>query len=76
MKTKKDKCATARYFSNKCSDVQNSHRFLQVQLIESVVSDLDLENKPWEREKYWQCQLFTNTHGMNSVSNLYAGKRK
>ena len=50
--------------------------FLQVQLIESVVSDLDLENKLWEREKYWQCQLFTNTHGMNSVSDLYASKRK
>ena len=41
-----------------------------------MVSDLDLENKLWEREKYWQCQLFTNTHGMNSVSDLYAGKRK
>ena len=52
------------------------HRFLQVQLVLSVVSDLDLENKLWEREKYWQCQLFTNTHGMNSVSDLYASKRK
>ena len=62
--------------NNKCSDVQNPQRFLQVQLIESVVSDLDLENKLWEREKYWQCQLFTNTHGMNSVSDLYASKRK
>ena len=27
------------------NDVQNLHRFLQVQLTESVVSDLDLENK-------------------------------
>ena len=27
-------------------------RFLQVQLIESVVGDLDLLNKLWEREKY------------------------
>ena len=76
IKTKKDRCGTARHFNNKCSDVQNPHRFLQVQLIESVVSDLDLENKLWEREKYWQCQLFTNTHGMNSVSDLYASKRK
>ena len=58
------------------SDVQNPQRFLQVQLNESVVSDLDLENKVWEREKYWQCQLFTNVHGMNSVSDLYASKRK
>ena len=36
----------------------------------------DLEGKLWEREKYWQCQLFTNTHGMNSVSDLYSSKRK
>ena len=76
IKTKKDRCSTARHFNTKCSDVQNPHRFLQVQLIESVVSDLDLENKLWEREKYWQCQLFTNKHGMNSVSDLYASKRK
>ena len=66
----------ARHFNNKCFDVQNPHRFLQVQLIESVVSDLDLENKLWEREKYWQCQLFTNIHGMNNASDLYASKRK
>ena len=76
IKTKKDRCGTAWHFNTKCSDVQNLHRFLQVRLIESVVSDLDLENKLWEREKYWQCQLFTNSHGMNSVSDLYASKRK
>ena len=75
IKTKKDRCGTVRHLT-KCFDVQNPHSFLQVQLIESVVSDLDLENKLWEREKYGQCQLFTNTHSMNSVSGLYASKRK
>ena len=53
IKTKKDRCGTARHFNTKCSGIQNSHRFFQVQLIESVVSDLYLENKLWEREKYW-----------------------
>ena len=76
IKTKKDRCGTARHFNNKCSDNNNPHKFLQVQLIESVTSDYDLEGKLWEREKYWQCQLFTNTHGMNSVSDLYSSKRK
>ena len=76
IKTKKDRCGTARNFNNKCSDVQNLHRFLQVQLIESLVSDLDLENKLWEREKCWECQLFTNTHDMNSVFDVYASKGK
>ena len=73
IKTKKDSCGTAVNFNNKCSDVQTPHRFLQVRLIESAVSDLDLENKLWEREK---CQLFTNKHRMNSASDLYASKRK
>ena len=66
IKTGKDRCGTVRHFNSKCSNVQNLHRFLQVQLILSVVNDLDLENKLWESEKYWQCQLFTNIHGMNS----------
>ena len=73
IKTKKDRCGTVRHFNTKCSDVQNPHRSLQVQLIESVVSHLDLENK---LARYWQCQLFTNTHSMNSASDLYASKRK
>ena len=37
IQTKKNKGGTARYFNTKCSDVQNPQRFLQVQLIESVV---------------------------------------
>ena len=52
IKTEKDRCGPASYFNTKCSDVQNPHRFLQVQLTESVVSDLDLANKLWESEKY------------------------
>ena len=44
--------------------------------MESVQSDVNLEVKLWERKKYWQCQLFTNTHGMNSVSDLYSSKIK
>ena len=47
-----------------------------IQLIESLVSDLDLENKLREREKCWECQLFTNTHDMNSVFDVYASKGK
>ena len=31
IKIKKDRCGTARHFYSKCSDVQNPHRFLQIQ---------------------------------------------
>ena len=76
IKTKKDRCGTARHFNSKCSVVQNPLGFPQFQLTESVVSDLDFENKLLEMEKYWQCQLFTDTYDMNNVSYLYASKRK
>ena len=50
--------------------------FPQVQLMESAQSDVNMEDKLCEREKYWQCQPFTNIHRMSSVSGLYSSKRK
>ena len=76
IKTKKDRCDIARHFNNKCRDRGNPHMFPQVQLMESAQSDVNMEDKLCEREKYWQCQLFTNIHSMSSVSNLYSSKRK
>ena len=76
IKTKKESCGRARYFNTKCTDSSNAHKFLKVQIIESVQYDYNLEGKLWEGESYWQCQLFTNAHGMNSVSDLYSTKTK
>ena len=70
------RCWTARHFNTKCIDTSNPHKFLKIQIIESVQCDYNVEGKLWEKERYWQCQLFTNTHGMNSVSDLYSTKRK
>ena len=53
IKTKKDRCCTPSHFKNKFCDRGNPHIFLQVLLIESVQSDVHLEGKLWEREKYW-----------------------
>ena len=72
VKTKKGSCATANHFNNRWWDRSNPHIVLQVHFIESVQSDVNLEGKLWER----QCQLFTNTHGINGVSDLYSSKRK
>ena len=30
----------------------------------------------WEREKYWQAQLFTLTHGLNNMNEWYALNRR
>ena len=78
IKTNKDHFGTARYFSNVCCHSCNHHFYLKVQLIEQVVckdADKDVEAILWEREKYWQSQLFINVYGMNSVSDLYSRKR-
>ena len=76
VKTKKDRCVTARHFNTKCTDSSNPHKFLKIQIIESAQCDYNQEGKLWERERYWQSQLFTNPHGMSSVSDLYSSKRR
>ena len=53
--------------------------YLRVHLIEKVYciyDDCNIEDILWDREKYWQSQLFTNAKGMNSISDLYSIKRK
>ena len=48
-----------------------------MQLVEQVSAPVDkLENVLWEREKYWQTQLFTITHGLNSEADWYSTNRK
>ena len=36
----------------------------------------DIEKILWQREKNWQTQLFTTTHGMTSLIDIYGSKRK
>ena len=58
IKTKKDSCGTVRHFNSECCDIKNPHQSPQVQLIESVSSDINLEGELGESEKY--------LHGNNS----------
>ena len=65
--TGKDRYGVAKHFLTKCTN-GNKAENLEVQLIEQVQEDhYDLEGKLWCREKYWQAQLFTLSHGMNST---------
>ena len=45
-----------------------------MQLIERVLvrEGEDADKVLWEREKYWQAQLFTLTHGLNNMNEWYA----
>ena len=54
------------------------HDYLKIQIIEQVFKNhqFSIEDLLWEREKYWQTQLFTNLYGMNNIHDLFSMKRK
>ena len=58
-----------------------SHLFLDISKLKSfnkfILQDpLKIEDELWYKERYCQSQLFTFTHGMNIINNLYSKKRK
>ena len=78
IKTKKERCGSARHFNRKCYHDTNPFQYVQVQLIEQIESNSseNIEDVLWDREKYRQCQLFTKTKDMNGILDLYSSKRK
>ena len=60
-----------------CKNNKNVFQFLSLRIIEQVyINATDIEEFLWHREKYWQSQLFTTNHGMNSLTDLYCFKHK
>ena len=75
--TDKVRCGMANHLFNVFRSSASKFEYLQSQLIEvSVQSDDDIDNVLWEREKYWQAQLFTLSHGLNNPNEWYALNRK
>ena len=68
IKTGKIRCGLANHLLNFCCSSTSKFENLQVQLIVkvSVQNDDDINKVLWEREKYWQAQLFTLSHGLNN----------
>ena len=74
--TGKDRCSVSKHFLSECSDIGNIMN-MEVQPIEQVLEENQgVEGKLWNREKYWQAQLFTLSHGMNSSWDWYSTNRK
>ena len=65
-------------FNTKLITIKYVFNNLKIQIIEQVFksNQFSIENLLWEREKYWQAQLFTNLYGMNNINDLYSTKRK
>ena len=76
--TGKVRCGIANHLLNVCKSAVCKAVYLQVQLIEQVFARKgeDIDKMLWEREKYWQAQLLTLTHGLNSINGWYAINRK
>ena len=68
----------ANHLLNVCRTSTSKCEYLQVQLIEkvSVQNDDDIDKVLWEREKYWQAQLYTLSHGLNNPNEWYALNRR
>ena len=74
--TSKDRCGVAKHFLNNCTGI-NKLENVEIQPIEEVKEGhYDLEGKLWSRRKYWQTQLFTLTHGMNSAWDCFSSNGK
>ena len=78
IKTGKIRCGEGNHLLNVRHFSTSKFENLQVQLIvkDSVQNDDDINKVLWEREKYWQAQLFTLRHGLNNPNEWYALKRR
>ena len=76
--TGKVSCGVANHLLNVCKSAISKTEYLQVQSIEQVFArkGADTDKILWEKEKYWQAQLFTLTHGLNSISEWYEINRR
>ena len=76
--TGKIRFGVASYLLNVCKSATSKTEYLQVQLIEHVLvrEGKDADKVFWEREKYWQAQPFTLTHGLNNMNEWCALNRR
>ena len=77
IKTTKDLCGTARHFNDKCCSSNNKNAYLKIQIIEQGFNNnqFSIQDLLWEREKYWQAQLFSNLYVINNINDLYNMKK-
>ena len=71
--TGKVRCGVASHLSSVCKSAICKTEYLQVQLNEQDFAreGEDIVKILWESGKYWQAQLFTLTHGLNSINEWY-----
>ena len=68
----------ANHLLNICRSSASKFEYLQVQLIEKVFiqNDGNIDKVLWERQKYWQVQLFMLNQGFKNLNEWYAVNRR
>ena len=76
--TGKIRADVANHLLNVCLSSTSNFEYLQEQRIEnvSVQNGDNIEKILWEREKYWEAQLFTLNHGLNNHKEWNALNRR
>ena len=76
--TGKIRADVANHLLNVCLSSTSNFEYLQKQRIEnvSVQNGDNIEKMLWEREKYWEAQLFTLNHGLNNHKEWNALNRR
>ena len=71
------RCGAAKHFNSKCKHPElGPNGNMVIQILEVLPPHRRNDEYLLKREQYWQAQLFTFTHGMNSFDDWYSTKRK
>ena len=76
--TGKIRRVVVNHLLNVCRSSASKVEYLQVQLMEnvSVQNYHNIDKFLWERETYWQAQLFTSRHCLNNPNEWHALNRR
>ena len=71
------RCGAAKHFNGNCKHATDgANGYFNIQIIEVLPPTQQNDEYLLRREQYWQAQLFTITHGMNSSEDWYSNNRK
>ena len=71
------RCGVAKHMNGCCKHpVDGTNGNMKVQIIEVLPPNRRNDAEMLKREQYWQAQLFTITHGMNSYEDWFSNNRK
>ena len=73
----RQRCGPSKHFNQICKHPElGANGYFKVQIIEVLTINNRTDKMLLSREQFWQAQLFTLTHGMNSQEDWFSKERK